>query len=368
MIIKKTSGFFLYFIFFSSILSFLSLGGCSDEQPVYSGPAPKTYSLPVIKVHNELIPSTYTTTGSVVSDISIEIASRISGFINNITVREGEVVQKGQLLVTLDNSEVEGAIRKAQAIVNKAGSALEDAKTDAERFAALFKRGSASDNALRKAKLQRDMASDSLKEAQAALQTALSQRNYINIISPVNGVVIARQKRNGDLATPGAPILTVESERSLLFETYVAETRIKDIHINDKVEVMIDALRRTMAGTVVRIVPSADPVTRRYQVKIDLPENQSLLPGMFGRVHFIIGKEQVLTVPLKAMILRGGLEGVFVLDKTNRIRFRWLRTERPLNGGLEVTAGLRPDERIVAVADPDLHDGDIVNPGAEIDE
>ncbi|MCD6224198.1 MAG: efflux RND transporter periplasmic adaptor subunit [Deltaproteobacteria bacterium] len=359
MIIKKYSGFFLYFIFFILILS---SGGCSDDHTVYSGPPSKTYSLPVIEVQNKLIPFTYTTTGSVVSDISIEITSRITGFIQNISVREGEVVQKGRLLVTLDSADVEGAIRKAHAAVDKAVSALKDAETDAERFAALFKRGSASDNALRKAKLQRDIAGDSLKEAQAAFQTAVSQRNYTNITCPVDGVIIASQKRNGDLATPGAPILTVESARGLLFETYVAEARVGDIHIGDKVKVIIDALGYPLAGTAIRIVPSGDPVTRRYQVKIALPETLRLFPGMFGRVHFIIGEEQVLFVPQKSMICRGGLDGVFVLDKDNRIRFRWLRTARQLNGDLEVKAGLRPGERIVAIVQPDLRDGDLVNP------
>jgi RND family efflux transporter MFP subunit len=358
MIIKKYFGFFLYFTFFIAILC---SGGCSDDHTVYSMPPSKTYSLPVIEVRNRLIPSTYTTTGSVVSDISIDIASRISGFIQNITVREGEVVQKGQLLVTLDSSDVEGAIRKAKARVDKAAAALEDAKTDAERFSALFKRGSASDNALRKAKLQRDMARDSLKEAQAAFQTALSQRNYINITCPLDGVVIARQKRNGDLATPGAPILTVESARGLLFETYVAESRVGDIHIGDTVEVIIDALDEALTGTVIRIVPSGDPVTRRYQIKIALPETPKLFPGMFGRVHFIIGEEQVMLVPEKSLVCRGGLDGVFVLAEDNRISFRWLRTARQLNGELEVKAGLRPGERIVALAHPDLRNGDLVN-------
>ncbi len=365
MIMKKKSTFCLYFFFFIAILFF---GGCSDDYTVYSKPPSKTYSLSVVEVQNKQIPFIYTTTGSVVSDISIEITSRISGFIKNITVREGEVVQKGQLLVTLDSADVEGAIRKAQAAVDKAESALEDAKTDAERFAALFKRGSASDNSLRKAKLQRDMAKDSLNEAQAAFQTAMSQRNYINITCPVDGVIIARQKRNGDLATPGAPILTVESTQGLLFETYVAETRVGDIHISDKVEVIIDALGYTLPGTVSRIVPSADHVTRRYQVKIALPETSKLFPGMFGRIHFIIGEEDVLVVPQKSMICRGGLDGVFVLSRENEINFRWLRTARQWSDGLEVKAGLSPGEYIVSVARSYLRDGDFVSTGAALDK
>lgn len=365
MIIKKYSIFFLHFI---CLIAIFFSEGCSDNYTVYSKPPAKKYSMPVVEVQNKLIPSIYTTTGSVVSDISIEIASRITGFIQNITVREGEVVQKGQLLVTLDSADVEGAIHRARAVMDKAGSALEDAKTDAERYEELFKRGSTSDNSLRKAKLQRDMAADSLVETQAAFQIAVSQRNYINIASPVDGVIIARQKRNGDLATPGAPILTVESAQCLLFETYVAEARVGDIRIDDKVELIIDALDYPLAGTVIRIVPSGDPVTRRYQIKIALPETLRLFPGMFGRVHFIIGEEQVLVVPKEAIICRGGLEGVFAIAGDNRVSFRWLRTARQLNGGFEVKAGLRPGERIAGIAQSELRDGDFINPEAVINE
>ena len=341
------------------ILVFL-LAGCSGDPPVYSKPPCKTFRLPTTKVKIEKIPTFFITTGSVVSDARVDVSSRITGFIKDIAVHEGDVVSMGQLLVTLDEEDVEGAIRRIDATVGKAEAALSDAETDLERYEALFARGSASDNALRKIRLQRDVADNSLLEAKAAFKTAIWQRNYTRIVSPVDGIVVERQKRNGDLATPGIPILTVESAHALLFETYVPETRVANIQTGDKVDVDIDALAKTMKGTVMRIVPSGDPITRRYLVKISMPVTDRLLPGMFGRTRYCTGYEDSPVINRSALVVRGGLRGVFVLDQQNLVRFRWLRFAREWPERLEVSAGLDGGEIIVAVNQPDLREGDII--------
>lgn len=350
----------LAFLSFHFFLAVLFLEGCSSERPVVVDQSPKKYSISLHHVKPERIPAVYITAGSVISDTSITISSRITGFIKDITVREGEKVSKGQLLVTLDDADVEGAIRQAVAAGDRAESAFKDAKKDARRFKTLFECGSASDNALRKAKLQCDVAGDSLNEVRAALQIALAQRDYISMISPVDGVVTARQKRKGDLAIPGGAILTVESSDALLFETYVTEAQVGRIRSGIGVDVTIDALKDSIEGTITRIVPSGDPLTRRYQVKISLPDMPGLLPGMFGRVSFVLGNEDILTIPRSAMIVRGGLKGVFVADEKNKVRFRWLRTGREWPGRLEIKAGLTSGDTIVAIAQPGLRDGDII--------
>ena len=338
----------------------LLLTACSSDSPVYSESPPKTFRLPTAEVKIEKIPVLYTTTGSVVSDARVDISSRITGFIKNIAVHEGDTVVMEQLLITLDEEDVEGAINRISATVSKAEAALRDAETDVKRYKALFASGSTSDNALRKVCLQRDVANDSLREAKAALQTAIWQRNYTRIVSPVNGIVVERQKRNGDLATPGFPILTVESAQALLFETYVPETRVANIQTGDKVTVDIDALAKSLKGTVTRIVPSGDPVTRRYLVKISMPATDRLLPGMFGRAKYCAGYEEAPVISRSAFVVRGGLGGVFILDHQNQVRFRWLRIAREWPDRLEVSAGLDGGEIIVAITQPDLREGDII--------
>lgn len=340
----------------------LFLAGCNDqpEKPLPES-AYKSWDLPVTLANVEKVPINYSTTGSVVSDQRIDVASRVAGYIKQILVLEGEKVVEGQPLIKLDQSDVEGAIRQAKAAMSKAISSLKDAETDLERYQNLYKRGSVSENSLRKMRLQRDVARDTQGEAQAALNTALSQQQYINITSPVTGVVVARVKREGDLATPGSPILIVESRQGLLFKTDVAESQIRKINLGDLVQIKIDALDKTVRGVVARIVQAGDQLTHRYQVKIALASQDSLLSGMFGRALFQVGETDLPVIPASALFERGGLRGVFVLDDHNHVHFRWLQVGKKWEKGIEVRAGLKGGERIVAVADARLHEGDLIN-------
>jgi multidrug efflux pump subunit AcrA (membrane-fusion protein) len=166
-------------------------------------------------------PVEYTTVGSVVSDQRIDVTTRLSGYIRAVLVQEGDRVRRGQVLVRLDTSDVEASIRQAQAGVSAAEAAFRDAEVDRGHFQQLFEHGTISDNEFRKVVLKDEAAHETLKQARAALDMACAQREYAAIKSPVDGTVVARSKLVGDLAVPGVPILTLESEYGLLFEAFV---------------------------------------------------------------------------------------------------------------------------------------------------
>ena len=125
--------------------------------------------------------------------------------------------------------------------------------------------------------------------------------------------------------------------------------------------VIIDAIeKKTFPAKVLRIVPSGDPVTRRYLVKLSLDDGTGLLPGMFGRVSLPFSEESILALPKKAIVERGGLRGTFVVSPDNFARFRWLRFGREWQDRVEVTAGLDVNTAFVLNAPNTLKDGDIV--------
>lgn len=334
------------------------LSACGKAPEAQPQPAPKSWDLAVVKVATAGLPIDYTTVGSVVSDQRIEVTSRMSGYIHELLVREGDRVRRGQIIARLDGADVEGSIRQSRAGVGAASSALADAQIDFERFQRLYERASISENEWRKVRLKRDAARESLNQAQAAQDTANAQRAYVDIRSPDDGVVVARLKQAGDLAAPGAPMLTLEVGRALLFETSVSEAHVAAIAVGSRARVKIDALTQVFEGTVSRVVPSGDPVTRSYLVKVALPETAGLMPGMFGRASFAVGDSPSLLVPAQALVERGGLRGVFLVDEAGLARFRWLRTGREWPDRIEVTAGLAAGERIVAAVDPGLREGD----------
>ena len=292
------------------------------------------------------------------SDERVEISSRLAAYVRAISVREGERVRRGQMLVQLDARDQEAAVQQAQAQRAMREAALRDAERTLVDTQTLFARGLVADAARRKAQLERDTADQALRNQDAALSAAQAQLRYAEILSPVEGVVAERPARAGDLVTPGRPLLVVESDTALLFETAVAESQVQRIAVGDVAQVSIDATKQSYRATVLRVVPSGDPVTRRFTVKLQLDDAAGLTPGLFGRSRFRVGQTDGLRLPNAALAQRGGLTGVFVVSEKDRLDFRWVRTGRSDDAMTEVTAGLQAGETVLARVPESVRDGD----------
>ena len=346
---------------FATILGVCALlSACEVEAPSYPTET-TTHTVNVAVAEARQLPREIVLPGTVVVDERIDISSRITAFINTVKVIEGQSVKSGDVLATLDGAEVEGAISEAQAALRQAQASLENSRTDATRIENLFAAASATDSELRGAKLALEVASRAVDAASAALRTALAQRRYVTITAPVDGVVIARHKQPGDLATPGAPVVTIESRSQLLFETYIAERDVRKLRPEMPAEVRIDAIGRDrLRATVERIVPSGDPTTRRCLVKLRLMDAPYVLPGMFGRAFFALEEEAILIVPRSSVARRGGLAGVLVVTAQGEAQFRWVRLGREWDDRVEITAGLSAGEHYVIDPEPDIRSGDLI--------
>lgn len=346
------------------LLMSVSLLACSETSKPVPPPEPGLRQAAVITAKAG-VPLEYVSTGQVVSDRRIEVASRVSGYLKKLKVKEGDAVKSGQLLAQIDAADVEGAIKQGQAAVSTAEASLRDVKIDVDRYRQLFDQNSISENDWRKVRLRYDAAVENLKQAQASLNTALAQRDYTSIRSPFDGVVVALNFRAGDLVVPGRAILTLESDAALIFETWVPERQLSNLTIGMPVSLQLDAIRQPLQGEVARIVRSGDPVTRSYPVKISLPADNRLMPGMFGRARFATGENNNILLPRVALTERGGLQGVFVLDAHQTAHFRWLRLGQQWPQKVEVTAGLQAGEQVVASNLPTLRDGDRIEVAAK---
>lgn len=172
------------------------LAACEVQAPSYPSSA-RTHTARVVTATLQRLPREFVLPGTVVVDERIDITSRITAFIDTVEVTEGQRIDSGVVLATLDGAQVEGAIRKARAVLRQAQAKFENARTDANRIENLFASDSATDSEMRGAKLQLEVASRAVDSATAAVQTAVAQRRYISITAPVSGVVIARHKQPG---------------------------------------------------------------------------------------------------------------------------------------------------------------------------
>ena len=205
-----------------SLLTATIVTGCDDPDTGANIQATNlTGNLKSIPVEMTGIPRVYVSPGSIVTSQEFMVTSNISGFVQEIAVREGDRIEVGDLLVRLDSSKVKRAIAQAEATVAAARAELEDANDDVRKYRVLVESESISDERLRKAVLRQKRARAELRKAEAELQAQRADLDYIEIRSPARAQVAKRLMSVGDLSLPGNQILHLESLQAIEFETYV---------------------------------------------------------------------------------------------------------------------------------------------------
>jgi RND family efflux transporter MFP subunit len=179
---------------------------------------------------------------------------------------------------------------------------------------------------------------------------------YTQLQAPFSGIVTARMADPGTLASPGIPLLQVDRAGDLQLQASVNESVIGAIHRGMKVPVVIDGTGSTSAtGTVAEIVPAADPSTHSFLVKIDLPSSGQLRAGIYGTAMFANGVRGAILIPRSAVVARGSLNCVYVLDGQGIAQLRYLTLGAPQGDLVEVLSGMSSGERLVdAPMDRDL--------------
>ncbi len=302
---------------------------------------------PTITLVPQQVPIHYVTSGTISSDHRVAVGSRLSGYIGDLTVREGARITKGELLFRIDPVGVRQQLAQARAD-------LADARTDLQRFRALLKAQAISRQRFDQARLR-------FKVAQSRVDQARNQLNYAVVKSPLNGVVVAKLQHSGDLAVPGAPVLMIENTSNLMVDTYISESFVPRIRIGNPALVRIANNRHPVTAIVRQVVGAADSASHHFLVKLTLPANSGARPGMFAEVAFITGTRQALLLPASAIIHRHGLNGVYLVDSQNIAHWRLIRLGAHRDDGqIEVAAGLDAGATIVQHPANTLHSGDKV--------
>lgn len=336
--------------------------GCSTQHHP-STSAPETIrNVSVLAVERATVTDLLEAVGTVRSAQSSELASQMMGAIVEIRVREGDRVRRGQILVTIDDAQPRAAVDRATAAATAAEQQLAAANSDLaltestlKRYQTLYDRKSVSPQEFDEVKAhqksalaRRDTAQADQAQAKAALAQAHASLDYTRIRAPFDGVVTTKRADAGSLASPGMPLLTVEDERRYRLEVTVNENDLRFVRIGQSVPIAIDALNAAIPGRISQIVPAADPSTRSFLVKIDLPADKNLRSGLFGHAEVSRGERPSLLIARTAVVDRGQLQGVFVLDQNKVANLRYVTLGRPSGSTIEVLAGLQDGEFIVA--------------------
>ena len=339
------------------------LSGCSSVRPAAT-PLPETvHNVSVLAVQRMNVPDLLEAAGTVHAAQTSQLASQMMGNIVEIRVHEGDRVQRGQVLAVIDGSQPRAAMDRATAADNAAEQQLAAADSDLalaestfKRYQNLYERKSVSPQEFDEVKARqqaalarRDMARAGQAQGKAGLAQARTSVEYTRIRAPFDGVVTEKKADPGTLATPGVPIFTIEDLRRYRLEAAVNENDLRYVRMGQPVPIVVDALDNSeMKGRVVLIVPAADAASRSFLVKIELPGDLRLRSGLFGRAKFSRGERSSLLIPRTAVVERGQLEGVYVVDQNKVANLRFVTLGRPSGAEIEVLAGLQDGDRLVA--------------------
>ncbi len=350
-------------LLFLMLPAVFSLVDCSSEQ-TRTAPSPDAVrNIAVLAVQKANVPDLLEAVGTVRAAQTSAAASQMMGNIVEIRVHEGDHVQRGQVLAVIDGSQPRAAVDRATAAELAAqqqrmgaDSDLALAESTLKRYQSLYEKKSVSPQEFDEVKARqqaaiarRDMAKAGQAQAQAALSQTRTSLDYTRIRAPFDGVVTEKKADSGTLASPGMPIFTVEDVRHYRLEVTVNENDVQYVRTGQQVSVVIDALSKAgLKGKVAQIVPAADPASRTFLVKIELPTDTLLRSGLFGRAQFSRGERQALLIPRSAVVERGQLQGIYVLDQNKVAGLRYITLGKPSGADVEVLSGLQSGERLVA--------------------
>jgi RND family efflux transporter MFP subunit len=313
------------------------------------GPAPAKATAPApIAVVTERVggaaQGTVDVPGVVEAARQADIASRVSAVVEKVPVEEGDFVRAGALLVRLDERDLRARVAAAE-------SAFEAARSQRERVAALMTKDAAT-------KQEREASEAAFAAAGAERDAARAQIDYTEFHAPFDGYVVNRRTRAGDLALPGQPLLTLQGAGLLRVAATVTRAQAERLRAGDKVEAVLGG-EKAVPATLSIVASAGDPGSLRVLVKADLPSGSGARAGSFARLRLPGGPEdEALMVPRDALIERGALTGVYVVEE-GRVRLRWISPGEEAGDRVMVRAGLAAGEEVIRRPGP-MADGAVV--------
>jgi RND family efflux transporter MFP subunit len=307
-------------------------------------------------VRNASVPLLYSATGYTNVSRSIEISTSQSATIDELKVKEGDSVAQGELLVALDETELLTSIRRAESAIESAEIQLKDFAHDLDNARQLRKKRVITEEQLRKAKVQHNLAETQLQQAQSELERQLARKPYHRINSPINARVIKRWVNQGDLAVIGKPLLLLEAIGGLEFEATLPAELSQSIKVGDRYNIKIHKRDEAIPAIISHIVNSVDRITQTIQIKLALPESDELEAGLSGQVDFVIAYEDQTLVAASALVKRAGVFGVFRVED-NKAVFTPINFERQWQQYQVVLSGLNLSDIVVTNPPSSLKDG-----------
>lgn len=280
----------------------------------------KTYQVQAEKVERGDLTSVVTANGKIVPKTDVKISAYVPAKIVKLPVEEGDVVEKGQLLVQLDDTEYRAAVNRSKAELASARASMEQAQLVFNRQKELFGKKLSSEEQYDMARTELDLAKARRQQAAASLDQTRYNLSKTTMASPMDGIVTSLNAEVGEIVmigtmnNPGTVIMTVSDMSEIETEVEVDETDIAQVKLGQETEISIDAYpdttfkgRVTEIGHTARVsgLGTQDQVTNFLVKVMLLDEVSTIRPGMSASVDITAdSRTDVLSVPIQAVVMR----------------------------------------------------------------
>ena len=354
----------------------LLAAGCGREKEVPGESVETVSGIRTQTLQTQNVPDEIEVPGTVIAVATAEVAARTMGTVLQVAAREGDRVSRGQLLAQLDSRELaaqESSARAAEDISNagvtEATKAIASAQAQADvlkrtydRYVYLKEQKSVSPQEFDEVAAKYQAGEASLEQAQAGLQQAEAARtraksevqaaesvtSYARIVAPFDGRVLERRVEPGSLVSPGISLFVLEDASRYQLEVTLSADALGAIRKGGAARVQLDDLPGTViAGRVAEMEAGADPASHTAKARIDLSKNSAVESGVFGRAFFVRGEREAMLVADDALVTRGQLRGIYVVDAIGLAHWRVLTIGRIQGTQVEVLSGLGEGETVV---------------------
>lgn len=301
--------------------------------------------------------------GSLDPEWQAQVAAKVDGRLEKVYVHEGDRVEKGQVLAILEQMDTDANLLSAKGSYLDAQTSLRKAETDLARYEKLYATGAVSQQVVDDYRFARDNAAAKLEAARGSLQGMESKAAGTVVTAPADGIVAKRFYQEGYYAKAGTPLFAIADISMLKTTIHIPEGQVAGVKVGNEADIALPAYPgKKLVGKITRIAPVADLPAHTFAAEVSVDNSEGLLAGVYANVS-LIGepREQVLTIPMHAIVMRDDQQTVFVADAQGVVQRRVLTLGYSDDKVAEVLSGLDEKDTIVVEGHNKLREGSRIN-------
>ena len=301
--------------------------------------------------------------GSLDPEWQAQVAAKVDGRLEKVYVHEGDRVEKGQVLAILEQMDTDANLLSAKGSFLDAQTSLRKAETDLARYEKLYATGAVSQQVVDDYRFARDNAAAKLEAARGSLQGMESKAAGTVVTAPADGIVAKRFYQEGYYAKAGTPLFAIADISMLKTTIHIPEGQVTGVKVGNEADIALPAYPgKKLVGKITRIAPVADLPAHTFAAEVSVDNSEGLLAGVYANVS-LIGepREQVLTIPMHAIVMRDDQQTVFVADAQGVVQRRVLALGYSDDKVAEVLSCLDEKDTIVVEGHNKLREGSRIN-------